>query len=158
MKMLRGLAPGARITLRDEDWIVRRVDLSDDGGHALTCDGLSELVRGASATFLQKLEDDIQLHDPANTELYRDTSPFFTQAHLYLESQRLRTIANDYLIHRADGAAMRNAAYQRLPAEKGLAQVRTRILIADGGWARRWKRRCWPPNWNSVAADGASWW
>jgi superfamily II DNA or RNA helicase len=132
MKMLRGLAPGARITLRDEDWIVRRVDLSDDGGHALTCDGLSELVRGASATFLQKLEDDIQLHDPANTELYRDTSPFFTQAHLYLESQRLRTIANDYLIHRADGAAMRNAAYQRLPAEKGLAQVRTRILIADG--------------------------
>ncbi|MES9811662.1 MAG: DEAD/DEAH box helicase [Candidatus Thiodiazotropha sp.] len=130
--MQRGLAPGARITLRDEDWIVRRVDLSDDGGHALTCDGLSELVRGTSATFLDRLEDDIQLHDPGNTELYLDTSPYFTQAHLYLESQRLRTVANDHLIHRADGAAMRNAAYQRLPAEKGLAQVRTRILIADG--------------------------
>ncbi|MET0076401.1 MAG: DEAD/DEAH box helicase [Candidatus Thiodiazotropha lotti] len=130
--MERGLAPGARITLRDEDWIVRRVDLSDDGGHALTCDGLSELVRGTSATFLHRLEDDIQLHDPANTELYLDTSPFFTQAHLYLESQRLRTVANDHLIHRADQAAMRNAVYQRLPAEKGLAQVRTRILIADG--------------------------
>jgi hypothetical protein len=34
------------VTVRDEDWIVRRVDLSDDGGHALTCDGLSELVWG----------------------------------------------------------------------------------------------------------------
>ncbi len=39
--MERGLAPGARITLRDEDWIVRRIDLSDDGGYALTCDGFS---------------------------------------------------------------------------------------------------------------------
>lgn len=130
--MQRGLAPGARITLRDEDWIVRRVDISDDGGHALTCDGLSELVRGTSATFLTELEDDVQLHDPANTELYQDNSPFFTQSHLYLESQRLRTIANDQLIHLADQAAMRSAAYQRVPAEKGLAQVRTRILIADG--------------------------
>ena len=34
--MQRGLAPGARITLRDEAWIVRRVDLSDDGRHPLT--------------------------------------------------------------------------------------------------------------------------
>lgn len=130
--MQRGLAPGARITLRDEDWIVRRVDLSDDGGYALTCDGLSELVRGTTATFLDRLEDDIKLHDPANTELYQDSSPFFTQAHLYLESQRLRTIANDQQIHRAEQAAMRKAAYQRVPTEKGLAQVRTRILIADG--------------------------
>lgn len=132
MEFLRGLAPGARVTIRDEDWIVRRVDQSDYQGRALTCDGLSELVRGTSATFLEKLEDDIQLHDPSNTELYPDTSPFFSQALLYLESQRLRTVANDQLIHRADQAAMRSAAYQRLPAEKGLAQVRTRILIADG--------------------------
>jgi len=132
MENPRGLAPGARVTIRDEDWIVRRVDLSDDGGQALTCDGLSELVRGSSATFLTLLEDDVQLHDPANTELYQDTSPFFTQSLLYLESQRLRTVANDERIHRADQAAMKSAAYQRLPTEKGLGQVRTRILIADG--------------------------
>ncbi|MES9831155.1 MAG: DEAD/DEAH box helicase [Candidatus Thiodiazotropha sp. DIVDIV] len=120
------------MTIRDEDWIVRRIDVSDDGGHAITCAGLSELVQGYTVTFLHRLEDEIQVHDPANTELYLDGSPFFTQAHLYLESQRLRTVANDHLIHRADQAAMRNAVYQRLPAEKGLAQVRTRILIADG--------------------------
>ena len=128
----RGLAPGARLTVRDEDWIVRRVDMSDDGGYALTCDGLSELVRGVSATFLHRLEDDLQVHDPAHTQLYQDESPFFTQSLLYLESQRLRTVANDRCIHRAHQAAMKSAEYQRLPAEKGLGQVRTRILIADG--------------------------
>jgi len=67
-------APGARLTIRDEDRVVRRVDLSDDGGCALTCDGLSELVRGTSTIFLDRLEDDIQVHDPANTELFQDGS------------------------------------------------------------------------------------
>ena len=127
-----GLAPGARVTIRDEDWIIRRIDLSDDGGHALTCDGLSELVRGTSAIFLERFEDDVQVHDPADTELFRDTSDFFTDTLLYLESQRLRTVANDEHIHRAHQAVMKTADYQRLPTEKGLKQVRTRILIADG--------------------------
>ena len=78
MQMQRRLAPGARVTVRDEDWVIRRLDLSDDGGHALTCDGLSELVRGTSAIFLDRLEDDIQVHDPADTQLFQDTSDYFT--------------------------------------------------------------------------------
>ncbi|MEA3641400.1 MAG: DEAD/DEAH box helicase, partial [Lamprobacter sp.] len=130
--MNRQLAPGARITIRDEDWVIRRIDLSDDGGHALTCDGLSELVRGTSAIFLQQLEDAIQVHDPAETELFQDLSDYFTDSLLYLESQRLRTVANDDQIHRAHQAVMQPADYQRVPAEQGLKQVRTRILIADG--------------------------
>ena len=130
--MQRRFAPGARVTVRDEDWVIRRIDLSDDGGHALTCDGLSELVRGTSAIFLDRLEDDIQVHDPAQTELFQDTSDYFTDSLLYLESQRLRTVANDQHIHRAHQAVMKRADYQRVPAEKGLKQVRTRILIADG--------------------------
>ena len=35
------LAPGARVVVRTEEWLVRRVDPSADGGHLLTCDGLS---------------------------------------------------------------------------------------------------------------------
>jgi SNF2 family DNA or RNA helicase len=126
------LAPGARVTIRDEDWVIRRIDVSDDGGHALTCDGLSELVRGTSAIFLARLEDEILVHDPAQTQLFQDTSDYFTDSLLYLESQRLRTVANDQHVHRAHQAVMRSADYQRVPAEKGLKQVRTRILIADG--------------------------
>lgn len=128
----RSPPPGARVTIRDEDWVVRRIDQSDDGGHALTCDGLSELVRGASAIFLDRLEDDIRVHDPAQTQLFQDTSDYFTDSLLYLESQRLRTVANDQYIHRAHQAVIKTADYQRVPAEKGLKQVRTRILIADG--------------------------
>ena len=40
------MAPGARIVVRDEEWLVRRVDPASDGGHLLTCDGVSDLVRG----------------------------------------------------------------------------------------------------------------
>jgi superfamily II DNA or RNA helicase len=130
--MQQRLAPGARVTIRDEDWVIRRIDLSDDGGHALTCDGLSELVRGTSASFLDRLEDDIQVHDPAHTQLFQDTSDYFTDSLLYLESQRLRTVANDQHLHRAHQAVMKAADYQRVPATMGLAQVRTRLLIADG--------------------------
>ncbi len=39
------IAPGARIVVRDEEWLVRRVDPSNDGGRLLTCDGVSDLVR-----------------------------------------------------------------------------------------------------------------
>ncbi|WP_295543788.1 DEAD/DEAH box helicase [uncultured Thiohalocapsa sp.] len=126
------LAPGARVTIRDEDWIVRRIDQSDDGGQALTCDGLSELVRGTSAVFLDRLETDIAVHDPSQTVLFQDASDYFTDTLLYLESQRLRTVANDAHIHRAHQAVMQFAEYQRVPTEQGLRQVRTRILIADG--------------------------
>ncbi|WP_206171453.1 DEAD/DEAH box helicase [Thiorhodococcus mannitoliphagus] len=132
--MQRGHAPGARVPshLRDEDWVIRRLDLSDDGGHALTCDGLSELVRGTSAIFLDRLEDDIQVHEPARTELFQDLSDDFTDSLLYLESQRLRRVANDQQIHRAHRVVMKAADYQRLPADKGLKQARTRLLIAEG--------------------------
>lgn len=33
------LAPGARALIRDEEWLIRRVDPSADGGWLLTCDG-----------------------------------------------------------------------------------------------------------------------
>lgn len=50
-------APGARVVIRDCEWIVRRADRSDDGGYILTVDGLSELVNGKSARFLTRLEE-----------------------------------------------------------------------------------------------------
>ncbi|EQC02946.1 hypothetical protein [Aeromonas salmonicida] len=39
-------APGMRVVIRDAEWRIRRADNSGDGGHLLTCDGISELVRG----------------------------------------------------------------------------------------------------------------
>lgn len=58
-------APGARVLIRDAEWLVRRVDPSTDGGELLVCDGVSDLVRGRTAHFLTKLEERIELlHEP----------------------------------------------------------------------------------------------
>ncbi len=78
------LAPGLRVLVRDEEWLLRRVDLSSDGGFLLYCDGVSDLVRGASAQFLTKLEGEIPVLNPAETELVSDASSHFNATFLYL--------------------------------------------------------------------------
>ena len=85
------LAPGTRAVIRDEEWLIRRVDPSTDGGWLLTCDGISDLVRGQSALFLTALEDKIEVLDPATTALVADDSPTYNSTLLYLESQRRRS-------------------------------------------------------------------
>lgn len=78
-------APGARVVIRDEEWLVRRVDPSSDGGYLLNCDGVSDLVRGRSSLFLTKLEgeSDIIVLDPTETKLVTDHQ-FPLQQHLPL--------------------------------------------------------------------------
>jgi hypothetical protein len=110
------IAPGARVVLRDEEWLVRRVDHSSDGGHLLVCDCVSELMRGRSAHFLTELEGEIQVLDPAATELVGDHSPQFNAAILYLEAQLRRSTPNDELIHLGHRAVMNGVRYQLDPA------------------------------------------
>ena len=124
-------APGSRVVVRDEEWLVRRVDPSTDGGWLLTCDGISELVRGREALFLTELEDRIEVLDPAATELVPDESPSYNAALLYLESLRRRSVANDERIHLGHRGVMNLVPYQLDPALQALRQPRSRILIAD---------------------------
>lgn len=124
-------APGARVVIRDEEWLIRRVDPSTDGGWLLTCDGVSELVRGRDALFLTELEDRIEVLDPADTRLVPDASPTYTAALLYLESMRRRSVANDERIHLGHRGVMNLVPYQLDPALQALRQPRARILIAD---------------------------
>ena len=125
------LAPGARVVIRDAEWVIRRVDRSPDGGYQLVCDGVSELVREREAIFLTTLESDVQVLDPADTRLVPDESPGFADSRLYLESQLRQAVPNDERIHIAHGAAMDPAPYQLEPARQALRQPRQRILIAD---------------------------
>ena len=46
-------APGARVVIRDAEWVVRRVDMIADGAYQLVCDGVSELVREQEAVYGQ---------------------------------------------------------------------------------------------------------
>lgn len=128
---LARLAPGARVLIRDEEWLLRSVDLTADGGRLLNCDGVSPLVRGRNALFFTGLEDEIEILDPAQTRLAHDTSSHYDAAVLHIESALRRNIPNDQQIHLGDRAVMNLAPYQLDPALMGLAQPRTRILIAD---------------------------
>lgn len=129
--MLLPYAPGSRVVIRDEEWLIRRADPAMDGGWLLTCDGISDLVRGTTALFLSALEDDIEVLDPAKTELVPDTSPTFNASLLYLESLRRRSVVNDEKIHLGHRGVMNLVPYQLDPALQALRQPRSRILIAD---------------------------
>lgn len=124
-------APGARIVVRDEEWLVRRVDRSTDDGELLHCDGVSDLVRGRSALFLTKLERDILILDPARTELVADASSHFNSTFLYLEARLRQSTPNDDRIHLGHRGVMNLTPYQLDPALQALRQPRQRILIAD---------------------------
>lgn len=122
--------PGARVIIRDAEWIVRRVDHAP-GGYQIVCDGISELVRGREAVYLTALEPNIQVIDPVDTRLVPDTSAQFADSILYMESQLRQAVPNDGRIHVGHTAAMDPVPYQLDPARLALARPRQRILIAD---------------------------
>ena len=122
--------PGARVVVRDAEWIVRRVDHAP-GGYQIVCDGVSELVRGRESFFLTALEPAIEVLDPAKTQLVPDESAQFTDSILYMESQLRQAVPNDAEIHVGHTAAMDLVPYQLDPARLALARPRQRILIAD---------------------------
>lgn len=127
-------APGARVIVRDCEWIVRRADACDDGGYILTVDGLSELVNGKSARFLTRLEenaDAIRVLDPAETRFEQDMTPGFEKSRLFIETQLRQITPADQRIHLGHKAAMDPVPYQLDPALQALKQSRQRILIAD---------------------------
>lgn len=125
------LAPGMRVIIRDAEWVILSAVMSSGGGQQLTCDGVSELVKGRQSIFLTQLEGPIQVLDPAKTELVLDRSPGYADALLYIESQLRRRAINDDQIHIAHKAAMNLVPYQLDPAIQALKQPRQRILIAD---------------------------
>lgn len=131
MKLDLVAAPGARVLIRDEEWLVRRVDPSSDGGDLLVCDGVSELVRGRTAHFLTRLEDWIEVLHPAQTRLVQDDSSHFNASMLYIEGVLRRNLPNDDRIRMGHRAVMKLVPYQLDPALQALQQPRQRILIAD---------------------------
>ena len=123
-------ALGARVVVRDAEWVVRRVDMTSGGNYQLACVGISEIVRDRQAVFMSELER-IEVLAPENTRLVPDGSPEFADSLLYMESRLRQVVANDEDIHVGHGAAMYLVPYQLEPARQALRQPRQRILIAD---------------------------
>lgn len=133
------LAPGSRVRIREEEWMVEKCLPLPTGGYAVHVRGLSELVLARPAIFLDTL-DEVQALRPEDTQLVSDDSPEYRQTRLYLETLLRRTPPTDSKIHVGHRGAIQVMDYQLAPARRALGEptadgercIRPRILIADG--------------------------
>lgn len=123
-------APGMRAIIRDEEWMIKKIDKNSLGNKTLHCIGISPLVKDKEAIFLTDLEQ-IQIVNPAEVKLVPDGSPFYKRTLLFLESQWRQRIPTDANLHIGHRAAMDLMPYQLDPAKLALQRPRQRILIAD---------------------------
>lgn len=124
-------APGMRVIIRDEEWMIKKCDSNSYGSYTLQCVGISPLVKDKPAYFISDLEQRIDIVDPAKTRLIVDDSPHYSRGRLYLESQWRQMIPTDTQLHIGHKAVMNVVPYQLEPARISLRRPKQRILIAD---------------------------
>lgn len=129
-------APGTRVLIRDEEWLVRNSDQCGSGGYEVRCVGVSEMVRNRVAIFLSAL-DSIEIIDPRETELVNDDSPGFKASLLYLEARLRQTVPTTEDLAIGHQGVMDPLPFQLDPAHRVLKQLRPRLLIADTAVSRR---------------------
>lgn len=123
-------SPGMRVIIRDEEWMIKKVDTNTLGRKSISCIGISRLVKDYETIFLTDLEK-IEQVDPAKVKLIIDDSPFYRRSRLYIESQWRQKIPTDTALHIGNRAAMDLMNFQLEPAQISLKRPRQRILIAD---------------------------
>ena len=131
---MKQYAPGMRVIIRDEEWIIKKLVRNDFGEDALYCTGISTLVKDRDAIFLPSIDDKndkIEIVDPAKVTLVADSSPFYRRTQLFLESQWRQQIPTDSKLHIGNKAAMDLMPYQLEPAQQALRKPKQRILVAD---------------------------
>ena len=131
---LSTFAPGARVTIRGEEWLIRRIDRTSSGAAVLGVVGLSPLVEGKEARFIDTIERDsgeIAIVDPRNTRAVADASQYYSESRLILESQIRASTPETRALHLGHRGAMDVLPYQLDPTLLALAQPRQRLLIAD---------------------------
>jgi len=132
--MTSTLAPGTRIVVRQEEWLVKKIDRTRSGAQRISVTGLSPLVRGRDALFIDKieaLEEPIQIVDPKATVPTIDHSPYYRDTRLFLEALLRQTVPPDTRLTIGHLGAMDVLPFQLDPARLALQQPRQRILIAD---------------------------
>ncbi len=123
-------APGMRVIIRDEEWMIKKSDKNSYGNSTLQCIGITPLVKDKTAYFLSDLEK-IEVVDPAQTKIVPDDSAHFDRSRLYLESQWRQIVPTDTKLHIGHKAVMNVLRYQLEPAQSSLKRPKQRILIAD---------------------------
>src|SRR5688572_23653000 len=113
--------PGARILVRDEEWLVRAAKPDTPDGTMIMAVGVSEFVQDMEVTFFTGLEGEnkVTVMRPEDTVLVPDTSSHFRQGRLFLEAVLRRTPLpqSERGLALADRFLMDPLIYQERPVE-----------------------------------------
>lgn len=145
-------APGMRIIVRGEEWMVKKVETNSLGNQTLYVIGLSQLVKDYESMFLVDVENDIEIVDPAKVTLVPDDSAFFRKSKVYIESQWRSKIPTDNKIHIGNKAAMDLMSYQLEPAQMALNKTK----LFDIGNTRKYSLNVYADNNGCVSFDSIS--
>jgi superfamily II DNA or RNA helicase len=126
-------APGTVLEIRDETWLVQRVERASDGWF-VDVQGLSELVRGTEATFSSAI-DKITPLDPSKATVKVDTSARHVESRLWLEATLRKTAIplTDPTLTVSRQGLVDALPYQLAACRQALdpQNLRPRILLAD---------------------------
>lgn len=125
------LAPGLRISVRGEDFLITGIVDNYNKSKLLHVDGISEVVKGRRYIFDTAIDKDIKIVSPENTLLKADNSGEYLTTKLFLETHVRNASLNSNKIEIGHKAAINPADYQLTPTTKSLELPRPRILIAD---------------------------
>ena len=78
-------APGARLLIRDQEWVVRSTERTYGKDYLIYVTGLSPLVRDVPWQFIQNREKVTEVK-PKETKLVPDSSSNYLAARLHIES------------------------------------------------------------------------
>ncbi|MGY6529113.1 MAG: helicase-related protein [Cyanobacterium sp.] len=124
-------APGARVVIRDAEWLIQRVDRTLTGKMILQVVGISDFIKGKSGVFIDELEKDLEVLDAKTTKLVKDESSGYSKSLLFIESNLRNTAPTTSDLYVGNKAAMDVLPFQLDPALKALKMPRQRLLITD---------------------------
>ena len=129
------IVAGARIRVRDTEWVVGHVDRTAASGAVIHATGISGLVHDKEAIFVEAIENTrghgIEIVDPADVVLVADPSSGFADSLLHLEAALRKSAPTGQTVQVAGKAAIDDLDFQLDPVRLALKTPRVRILIGD---------------------------
>ena len=129
------LVAGARIRVRDAEWVVGHVDRTAASGAVVHATGISGLVRDKEVIFVEAIEtargNGIEVVDPTSVNLVADGSSGYTDTLLHLEAALRKSAPTGQELQVAGKAAIDDLDFQLDPTREALKASRVRILIGD---------------------------